>query len=300
MQAALSMYRFIKTLLFTKGPKYSWKRVSLVLVISSTALSGSGAAGVFFYRYARQMQALHAKAHIQAIIQTGPTYSPFPTSYLAEVLNLSVDQPLNLEHYSLRSAQARLLSTGVIRCAELRKLKPNLLFIDYTPKKPFILLDDCTNTAMDDQGSFFPLAPLYSPKYLPHLYLGNISHTVSKSSGLSLPFPWGEHLGLKYLEQIRFLVCQLGIENIERIDLSCIEATSAGKRELVVLLKRGMILRLTPKNAGKQLTHYSILSKTLLNDGAKPVVIDLRLTDVAFIQSLEDGLYTDLLDMRKP
>ncbi len=268
------MRRLLSALFYDKGPKYSWKKVFTIVAISSFIVSGSGIASYSIYRSIKRMQACDTKAHIQAIIQTGPAYAPFPNGYLAEALQLSADTPTHLELYDLQSAQERIFATGVIRTLELKKIKPNLLWIDYSPRAPLIFLGDVTNTVMDESGHFFPFAPFFSPRKLPSLYLGKLAPTPL----------WGAQLDQKYLEQILFIMSALDKENIESIDLSQIEASSSGKRELVVSLKNKVILRLTPTQKGKQLERYSQLRRVLEQKQIHPLVIDLRVSNIALIQ----------------
>jgi hypothetical protein len=276
------MLNFLKS----PGPKYSWKKFSLILLISTTSILAAAVGGIVLRRYVARVEALQAKAPIAALLQTGPTLPLFPTHFLAEILDLSLDLPTNLHSYSLKRGIERLMETALFETVELKKIKPNLLLIDYIPRIPYLILDDATNTAVDGKGNCFPFSPFYSPKELPHLYLGK-------------QVMWGAPIESKYLGLIQVIIDHLELSHIARIDLSKIEAPSSGQQELVVLLKNKIILRLTPKNAGKQLTHYSILCKKLLN-APEPTIIDLRLTNVAFLWKIDDGVYSDLLELRNP
>jgi hypothetical protein len=262
------MFKLIKILFFTPGPIYSWKKVALVVCLASLAISGSAAASYFFYRFAKQQQNADAASAIRAIVQTtsqsGRQCAPLQTAYLAEVLGLSAD---------LHLAKKRLLATCVIKEAVLKKMKPDALFIQYSTRVPYAFLEDYTNTAIDEEGVFFPFTPFYSPRSIPRIYLGKVSATQ----------PWGGKIREEHLMLIQRLFTTLGVEKIERIDLSQMEANSAGRRELVVILKGGSILRLSPKNYVQQLANYSILKRTFLRK-ADPAVVDLRIPEVAYIQ----------------
>ena len=46
-------------------------------------------------------------------------------------------------------------------------MKPDLLFIRYTARVPFAVSGDLSNTALDEEGVFFPYMPLYTSKRTP-------------------------------------------------------------------------------------------------------------------------------------
>ena len=268
--------KLIRALIFSAGPKYRWKKVVLVLTLSTLATSGSALLSYSIYRYIHHLQASRESDVIQAIAQTGPKSKQLQTAFLAEVLDLSLDLPTNLGRFDLDDAAERLLGTFVIQNVRLKKVKPHFLWVDYTAREPFALLEDYSNTVMDEQGLFFPLTPFYSPRTLPSIYLGEQAP----------PSPWGQKIGEAQLKLVHTLTKSLDFNAIERIDISQVTASSSGKQEIVVFLKGGNILRLAPKNCVQQLLHYSILKQTFLNDEAQSFIVDLRIPEVAFLKRL--------------
>jgi hypothetical protein len=270
------MLKLIKILFFLPGPQYSWKKVVLVLILSSITLSGSAVASYLFYSYAKDQQIAYATDTVQAIIQTTPQtgvqYAPLQTAYLAEVLALSADCPTKLCQFDLHDAKRRLLATNIIKDVRLKKIKPDILFIHYSIRAPLAYLEDYSNTAIDEEGVIFHYSPFYPPRHLPCLYLG-------KNDPLC---PWGGEIKQEHLMLIEKLFTLLGREKIKRIDISQIDANSAGKRELTIIFKEGSILRLAPKNYVQQLANYSILKNTILKEST-PTIIDLRISDVAYL-----------------
>lgn len=262
---------FRKLLRLAPGPKYSWKKVTLILALSSFGFSG-GATGVYlFYRYTRHLHAADEASVIEAVVQTAGQYAPLQTAYLSEVLELSRDRPSNFCKFDLEEANERLMATHVIREALIKKIKPSLLYVDYGVREPIAYLGDYTNTALDKEGALFPYLPFYPPRRLPEVYLG--AHAP--------PNPWGERLEEKPLSFVRGILDCFEAGIVERIDLSQSQAPSAGIRQIVVVLKNGPILRLTPKNYAQELAHYHILQAQIRTE--KGCVIDFRNPEVAYI-----------------
>lgn len=277
-----------KALFFTAGPKYSWKKATLIVTLSCTLVMGLVLCGYFIRSQVRELQVKMVADALQAIVQTGSQsggaphknlgmkFSSLPTGFLAEALDLSTDCPILLCKFDLEMAQERLLSTHIIENVRLKKMKPNLLFVDYTLREPWAYLEDYTNTVIDAKGFFFPLVPFYSPRSLPYIYLGQQAP----------PDPWGGQMYSEYLSLAQTVYAALHWETIERMDLSQSWASSAGKRELVITIKGGTILRLTPKNCVQQLSYYSILKMSHLNREDQKMIIDLRIPEVAYIQRI--------------
>lgn len=280
------MLKLLKALFFTAGPKYSWKKATLVISLSTSVVLSLAICGYCVRSTAQRFQVRKAAGVVQAIIQTGSQNSaltglqfcPLPSGFLAEALDISADCPVHLSQFDLEVARDRLLATHIIENVRLKKMKPNLLFVDYTLREPWAYLEDYSNTAIDASGFFFPITPFYSPRYLPRIYLGE--HAP--------PDPWGGQMPNLSLSLSRILATSLQGEDIERIDLSQAQASCAGRREIVLTLRNGAILRLTPKNCVQQLAHYSILKTALLSRDNRRVIIDLRIPEVAYIQRMQD------------
>ncbi|MCC5831433.1 MAG: hypothetical protein JJU12_00115 [Chlamydiales bacterium] len=257
--------------LLKPGPKYSWKKVFLVLALSCCGISGGTAAGYFFYRYTCRLHEADEASVIEAIVQTAALYAPLQTAYLSEVLDLSGDRPSNFSRFDLKEAYERLVATYIIREACIKKIKPNILYLEYEAREPIAYLGDYTNTAIDGEGALFPYLPFYPPRRLPEVYLG----------AYAPPNPWGEKLEGESLAFVHAILRGFQPGSVERIDLSQSKAASAGTRQIVVVLKKGPILRLTPKNYAQELEYYHILAAQISLDGG--CVLDFRNPEVAYI-----------------
>lgn len=80
-------------------------------------------------------------------------------------------------------------------------------------------------------------------------------------------------------------------DGIDRIDLSHINESSLGKREIVVVLKlpndTRHILRLSTKSYKEELLDYQSLKSTI---EAGDFIVDLRVPELAYITQLKDKL----------
>lgn len=247
---------------------------------------------------------------IRAIIQTGPVKEALQTSYLAELLELSLDPPCFTSQINLQTARQKLRASPVIVDAEVKIQEEGILYIDYTTRKPVALLYDYENIALDRSGCPFPLAPFYSPKKLPYVYLG-----------LTDPLRWNTPLPEKKMELVFSLldilsgpmICDLF--EVERIDVSKAFERSLGSEEIVLLIQDRLtrssgtkeisylfprILRLSTKNYPQELANYLKLREHLLEkeqtrlrlpcEGEKSVchphtVIDFRISQLALIDT---------------
>lgn len=258
--------------LLKPGPKYSWKKVLFIVVLSSCCLSGGTTATYLFLRYIQLLHATNEASVIQIIVQTSTQYAPLQTAYLSEVLELSQERPTNFSRFDLDEAKERLMATHVIQEARMKKIKPNMLYIDYDMRQPIAYLGDYTNTALDGEGVFFPYEPFYPPRRLPQIYLGSEAP----------PNPWGKQLDKNQLDLVCAILSRFDVGVIERIDLSQSASSSAGRRQIVLVLQNGTILRLTPKNYAQELTNYHILAAQVSID--KGCVMDFRNPQVAYIR----------------
>lgn len=264
----------------------------------------------FFFQQNYEKKKKDPRYFILSVMQTGPKKEALSTRYLCELLNLSIDKPLNLYAFDLQGAKEKLLHSSVIEKAELKKIFPNTLYIDYTTRTPIAWLDDFENILIDNQGFFFPALPFFSPKNLPQIYLGLEDKWAKKKEK--------RIINCSKLEQAFSLLNRLKhFKNhnfqVKRIDVSSLFADSYGKRQIVVILEHEKlfshmgkrilgifphILRLNTNDFSKQLGNYSVLLKKMMDDYEKqvfdqpdmknvmkfkPKVIDLRIEKMAFI-----------------
>ncbi|MGR3973377.1 MAG: hypothetical protein QRY72_02215 [Candidatus Rhabdochlamydia sp.] len=211
------------------------------------------------------------------IIQTTPQYERLSTSYLAYLMNLSADQPTKARQFNLSLAKTRLEASPVIKQAHVALIQQDTVYIDYTIRHPIAWIEDYENMAVGEDRVLFPIAPFFSPKKLPRIYLG-----LSPEDAL-----WGKKIDSYQLELAFQCLKTLDLLelHVQKIDVSKALFPSLGQREIVVILeeeKHERILRLTPKDFAQEMGNYLELRQTL---DAASIVVDLRIPQVAFITS---------------
>lgn len=291
---------------------------SLFCLIGSTSLTLCLSLGGYWIwtksdRHKRQNETYK----ITAIVQTGPEKEALKTSYLAELLSLSVDHPINLYAFDLKKGEEKLLTSPLIARAKIKRIPPGTLYIDYETRKPIAWLSDYRNVGIDREGYIFPITPFFSPKELPEIYLGlppfaTPEDRFGRKGGL-----WQTPLRNRYLslafEILQFLEGSPWREGLrlKRIDVSNAFAPSLGQREIVLFTEEELIvkqegkvrtcvfpkiLRLAPKEYAKQLANFFTLRKTMIEDYKKQLastsdagrftlrIVDLRIPQLAFVQ----------------
>lgn len=258
---------------------------------------------------------------IVAIVQTGPEKEALKTAYLAELLNLSADQPISLYALNVHDAEKKLLACPLISKVKIQRVKPGTLYIDYTVRRPIAQLLDYQNTGLDRDGYLFPLSPFYAPKNLPEIYLGlppfgSPADAQGRSGGA-----WQTPLKDKYLtlamdvlHVLSDLPWKEGLR-IKRVDVSNAFAMSAGQREIVLMIEDELIvrdknhetvcifpkiLRLPSKDYPQQLGNFLTLRRTMQEDYRRQVleahltqptvtfasrIVDLRIPQTAYVQN---------------
>lgn len=287
-------------------------RTALLWILLSTLLiSGSASIGVVYYRHVKNQRLKQPQYNIVAIVQTTPDKERLKTIFLAELLNLSVDQPTNLFRFNSKEAQKKLLSSSLITSARVKKILPGTVYVDYTLRKPVATLLDYSNTVIDHEAVAFPFKPFFTPKILPEIYLG-MNDPVSHI--------WGRTIqGIKC--RLALYLLDLITENFDiknssliRIDVSKALADSEGQKQIVVIIedhvkmtsKSGatikvivpQILRLSVDHYRQELANFlaihSVLQERNFNLPAEsyekdvrvePFWIDLRLPELAYIKN---------------
>lgn len=280
-------------------------RQALFCLIGSTFFTlTTSLGGYWLWSKHRNERLLNEKYRITSIIQTGPEKEALKTGYLAELLGLSMDQPTQLYALDLKKAEAKLYSSPLIAHAKIKRIPPTTLYIDYEVRKPLAWLADYKNMAVDKDGYLFPVAPFFSPKNLPEIYLG-----LTPSTSWQIKNP-SFHLALQILQFLETAPWKEGLR-IKRIDVSNAFAPSLGQREIVLFTEEELsfrhethevlcifpkILRIAPKDYTQQLNNFFSLRRTMMEDYRRqladiksggrfaPRIIDLRIPQLAFVE----------------
>lgn len=278
------------------SPRLSWVE-ALSWIVASSFIFSVVAHKTIRYGFSRKKQ---DGAKVEYVIQTGLHKEALDSEYLMEVLGLSTDKPTLFTLFNAEEARKRLLSSPIIEQAYVKKIKPNMVYIDYTLRKPLFWAADFFNAALDKEGTLFPVHPFFSPKKLTEIYLG-------KEGG-----DFGDDLKGEKLDLARAVLGVLeeegnGLFFVKRIDVSKGFDSSLGKREIVAVLEEETFikgsefplinrhfLRLSQKGFRKEIGNYLNLRDHLVDAEKQEVVllggkeekeisIDLRLSQLAFI-----------------
>lgn len=274
--------------------------------VAINAIAYTGIKGVLFWK---KMRGIDHRVPIKAIVQTGPQKEALKTGYLAELLDLSIDKPTLSSDFDVKEADKKLVESPVIKEAKVKIKEPGILYIDYTTRQPIALLLDYENVALDQEGCPFPVAPFFTPKKLPEIYLG-----MEEELEWNRPIT-GEKIELAFalLEMINGPIVG-DLFNVKRIDVSSACEMSYGRREIVLFAQDEIyipfqgkevrfviprILRLPTKKYAQELGNYlKFREQRLEKEKAElklpkegqtivqcpTVTIDLRISQLAFIE----------------
>lgn len=250
-------------------------RALIWILLSTVVVSGSATLAWLYSQRLEARRINDPNYTITEILQRPSSPEGLPSNYLAEILGLSKDQPLNSYRLHPANAAKKLEIHPVIEWAQVGKLLPDTVVIDYKLREPLAIVVDWSNTAVDKHGKLFPLEPFYEKEGLPELVLG-LSKDHSPAWGKRVE---GEEWGLA--KEI-LAACE---DCPRRIDLSNAFAPSFGKREIIVVTEE-RILRLNSRYWRENLRHYEALKPELqkITDSTDSP-IDLRIPKVAFVKS---------------
>jgi hypothetical protein len=235
------------------------------------------------------------------VVQTGPQKEALLSDYLMEKLSLSIDKPVLFTSFDVMEAKKTLQQSPVIAEVDVKKVVPNIIYVDYSVRKPFVWVVDYHNAALDKEGIVIPAYPFFSPKKMPKIYFGKENPQ---------PQSYGEKMtGRSWDLAVSVLDC-LQEEGkdlffIKQIDVSEAFASSLGRREIVVALENEIyiqdtpcisthFLRLTPKAYKEEIVKYFSLREYLLEAESQEIIpsgtrrvkdktIDLRISQLAYI-----------------
>ena len=270
-----------------KKPVYLPLTHALGWILASTFLVSGSSYALIKKEVFRKLQSIEESVPLCRIVQTGPQRQALKTEYLAEMLGLSRDYPYNASRFSLQGAKQKLLSSPLISAADVKLIKPDTLYIDYTVRQPIAWVEDYDNIVFDKEGFLFPFSPFFTPKHLPAIYFG-LGPFGEPPLDPVLPTPsWKVPLEGKCVDlalNILNIVTDpkvIDLFSVKRIDVSNAFAQSYGTREIVVMTEDTIvkslqgkeiqlifprILRLSTKNYAQELGNYLLLREQLLEE----------------------------------
>ncbi len=278
---------------------------ALSWIVGSTLVFSIGAHKAIRYAFSNKVPSKEAK--IEYVVQTGLYKEALHSDCLMEILELSSDCPKLFSSFDETFAEKRLQNFPVIAKAFVKKIPPNMLYIDYSLRKPLVWLGDFRNAALDSEGVLFPISPFFSPKKLPEVFLGlaGLEESGKSSFGCYLK---GKYLNLAFL-LIEFLQKKgSDLFFVKKIDVSQAFTENLGKREVVLVLENEIYmagqqlpvisthyLRISPKDYEAEVENYLTLRNHLLEVESQEIAIlgskiikektiDLRLSQMAFIR----------------
>lgn len=272
---------------------YSLGAALRTIFLSVLLISGGAWAIWGGYYYFWSARAYDPKYEIVAIVQTGPEKEALKTPFLAELMKLSADRPINLYQLNLQEATKLLLSFPLIKEAVLKRIPPGTLYVDYTIRKPIAFIGDFTNTAVDQDLYLIPFKPFFSPKNLPEVILGGDEQTLR----------WGDRLSGASTELAFRILNRLKNGNLgerllpTKLDLSKADAPSLGEQRIVLVieehdheglfasLKQETTLILNPYDVEEGLQRYVALREVIGATRAQKMTVDLRLAELGFVRS---------------
>jgi POTRA domain, FtsQ-type len=272
-------------------------RAILWILLSTLFISGSAFMGWQYYLHMRGRRLHDDQYRIVALIQSTPQADSLKSVYLAELLDLSIDRPINLYQFNAKEGAQTLRKNPLIKEASIKKILPGTLFIDYQMRVPIATIGDFANTVMDEEGFLFPYRPFFTPKNLPTIYLG------LENEGCR----WGSCVKSCSTVQMAFdilcLVEQLQQDqfHLKQLDMTQVQCDSYGQRQIVMMMeeeratqldhspKTVIFLRLSVDHAAQDLGNFRTFQKEFFETkvgGMATVqerVFDFRIPHLAFI-----------------
>lgn len=245
-------------------------------------VSGSACLCIIYYKHLQEVRTHDSKYAITTIVQHCQSGNELPTAYLAELLSLSADRPFHLYKWDAVEAEKSLCNSPYIKKAFIAKQPPETIRITYTARTPIAAVGDISNALIDRDGHLLPEHMFFSKATFPKLILG--LDKVKWGAKLTAP-------EVKLAMQVKELVDQeFPKANLSVIDVSRAYARSAGKRQIIVILKpedKTHILRLTSQNFPQQLANYRTLAESGKLSDYTSISIDLRLDHLAYLHPVE-------------
>jgi len=245
--------------------KLPFKSAAIYILVATLVISGGATLGFLYFSHIKEMQRQDPAFRLENIDQK----ALLPSLYLEELLEVSVDKPVNLHELNLSDAEIKLRASPLIKDVEISKVFPNGCQISYTVNDPVARLSDWPNGALDKEGRLIPICSFFDAELLPIVTIGEFQEVQ-----------WGKKIRSDRIQLALELVNLLPMNDIKRIDVSRVEQPSFGLRELVIVLEKE-IVRLNPDHWQQGWMNFQQMQKIL--PANEQVVVDLRIQDLAYI-----------------
>jgi hypothetical protein len=280
--------------------KIPLSRAVVWIFLSTVIVSGSATMGSLYYQHLCHQHSKDDAYTITAITQSGSNKEVLTTSYLAQLMGLSTENPMNLFVFDSEEARKKLIESPLIEEAAITKVRPNTLYLDCKLRHPIAFCSEWPNLAIDEKGLPIPFTPFFTPKHLPILHTGKLDDPE-----WNVPFTQrGILLAIKLIK--RFAEDpEFSLTRLKKIDVSFSFADNYGHREILLEIEEHVDdgkklhifpreLRLPSKGTDEQLSNYLLLREFLNEsiDDIQPeqsvyehpiLTIDMRIENLAFL-----------------
>ena len=278
--------------------KIPLSRAFLWILGSTLLLSGTAFMGWLYFLHVKEKRYQDDQYQIVALVQSNPQRDALKSAYLAEVLDLSLDRPVNLYQFNAKEGVKTLLANPLIKEASIKKILPGTLLINYQLRTPLAYLGDFANTVIDEEGTLFPFRPFFTPKRLPIFILG--IREGECQWGCSLKDEHSLKLAFSILDQ--FDALKEDRFRIKQLDVSQAQADSYGQRQVVLVLEE----KSQDWNASEN--PESLVYVRLNSDDPAQALANLKTLQSALFENKEDTVVKDqvkksgmmLIDLRIP
>jgi len=217
---------------------------------------------------------------LKTLIQKTPTSQALSARFFSDYLGLSPGGRFQiLQKLDLSKIQKKLEEFPIFKHVHAEFTPIGELLVSYELRKPVLALKDYAQLGVDAEGMIVPIAPYYSPKRLPEVYLGlktiewNRAQQVNQALDIMAYF---DHHALETF-------------TLKLIDLSRLTHSIPSHREIIVtisIFNKNHYLRLNPQHVDRALHRYMRLFKEakLKNQLHESIIFDARITKFATLK----------------
>lgn len=216
--------------------KIPLKRALIAILLSVVIVSGPFFLVWGMNHYMLSTRRANSAYNVVAIAQHCTSGEPLLTGQLAALLGITKEH--NLFSLDFQALSKKLLDCPVIKEATVRPIVPSIVCVEYATRQPIAAVADIADAGIDAENVLFPLYPFFSKKRLPKIYLGMSSTDVE----------WGklENAELRLAQEI------LSCNAVACIDVCNAFAASSGRREVVLTMDNGTLVRLNSDSWKKE------------------------------------------------